>query len=661
MRGAFAELGGIDDHGDLVTEQLRVTTQRIEEAADALRIEEHERGWLAACAEREMELHASIGDTASMPTAWLHGRLGLSATELRVLWILIAHELRPSARACLRDLNTEQLSDVTLDTLRRVVYGTRPDPHAWHELSPGGPLRRRFLIEPGEDAPGAPEHRNTYKVARRVLALVHGVVALDDELAGIGDLRGATSTSSALEVDRDIREQARATIARGSGVCLLRGRAGSGRRSLLTALAKEAGMELLTIDARKISTERELAWRQLRIVARECQLLCRTPLFLHLDALDGSNQVPDRLDLFESEMEGFALASTTRRIARRWRCAPTVLELPVLTGKQRAALWGRALPMASAGDANVLSTMYPLAPALIHAVAEVAIQQADGTEMKPHHIESGIRSVLDDRLAGLASRVTVTQRWEDLVLPEDQTNVILELLARIRKRDRVYEEWGFAGKVGRGVGVTALFSGAPGTGKTMCAGLIAADLGLELYQVDLSKMTSKWIGETEKNLAALFDAAEAGHAILLFDEADALFGKRTSVTSSNDRHANQEVNYLLQRLESFAGICVLTTNFDSAIDEAFRRRLSVHVRFPLPDLDERAKLWRALLPDQAPVESDLPFDDLAKKYMMSGGYIRNAVLRAAFMAADEDTKITANHLVQAAQLEYEAMGKIAAQ
>jgi SpoVK/Ycf46/Vps4 family AAA+-type ATPase len=281
--------------------------------------------------------------------------------------------------------------------------------------------------------------------------------------------------------------------------------------------------------------------------------------------------------------------------------------------------------------------------------------------MQPHHIEGGIRTVLDDRLAGLASRVTVTQRWEDLVLPEDQTSVIAELLARLRKRDQVYEAWGFAEKVGRGTGVTALFSGPPGTGKTMCAGLIAADLGIELYQVDLSKITSKWLGETEKNLAALFDAAEAGHAILLFDEADALFGKRTSVKSSNDRHANQEVNYLLQRLESFVGVCILTTNFDSAIDEAFRRRLSVHVRFPVPELEERAKLWRALLPEKAPVEAELPFDELAKKYMMSGGYIRNAVLRAAFMAADEDAMIAARHLVQAAQLEYEAMGKIASQ
>nr|MBA2540740.1 ATP-binding protein [Deltaproteobacteria bacterium] len=171
---------------------------------------------------------------------------------------------------------------------------------------------------------------------------------------------------------------------------------------------------------------------------------------------------------------------------------------------------------------------------------------------------------------------------------------------------------------------------------------------------------SKWIGETEKNLAALFDAAEAGHAILLFDEADAVFGKRTEVRSSNDRHANHETNYLLQRLESFTGICILTTNHDAAIDEAFRRRLSVHVRFPMPEADERKRLWQALIPKAAPTASELHFDQLGETFVMSGGYIRNAVLRAAFLAADAKTQIDAGFLLRAAQLEYEAMGKVVA-
>jgi len=231
-------------------------------------------------------------------------------------------------------------------------------------------------------------------------------------------------------------------------------------------------------------------------------------------------------------------------------------------------------------------------------------------------------------------------------------------MARIRERARVYETWGFAKKVGKGLGVSALFSGPPGTGKTMAAGLIAQDLGVEIYQVDLSKIVSKWIGETEKNLAMLFDAAEAGHAILLFDEADALFAKRTEVKSSNDRYANQEVNFLLQRMESFAGIVILTTNLDTAIDEAFLRRLSLRVQFPMPEPEERLKLWETLIPKTAPTQGDLRLEKLADHYVMSGGYIRNAVLRAAFLAASERRSIDSTHLSRAAHLEYEAMGKI---
>ena len=225
-----------------------------------------------------------------------------------------------------------------------------------------------------------------------------------------------------------------------------------------------------------------------------------------------------------------------------------MIELPPLSGTERAVLWSRALPEASQAMPSSSSTIYPLAPALIDAVGRVAHRgRARRTTRSRSTSRPGSAPCSTIGSAGLATRVTVTQEWDDLVLPDDQTIAVVELLARIRARRRVYEDWGFAEKLGKGLGVTALFSGPPGTGKTMCAGLIAKDLGTELYQVDLGKIVSKWIGETEKNLAALFDAAEAGHAVLLFDEADSLFGKRTAVTSSNDRYANQETNFLLQR------------------------------------------------------------------------------------------------------------------
>jgi hypothetical protein len=496
-----------------------------------------------------------------------------------------------------------------------------------------------------------------------VLALAHGVFEIDPGLDGCAMLVTPRASLEDLEISPGVAALLEGAIEGAiacGGLVVVSGAAGSGRRSLVLALAERSGLEVLQIDCRCLPTDRERVRRVLRIVARECRLLDRIPLLVHVDTLAAAGECPDRLDLMEHELPGLVLATASRTPSRRWARVPEAIEVPPLQGAQHARLWRRALPEASDADAELLATLYPLAPALVEAVGAVARKAARDAAMRPEHVEQGVRTVLDDRLAGLAKRVTVTQRWEDLILPEDQTTAVVELLARIRRRRRVYEDWGFANKVGKGLGVSALFSGPPGTGKTMCAGLIARDLGTEVYQVDVSKISSKWIGETEKNLGALFDAAEAGHAILLFDEADALFGKRTSVTTSNDHHANQQVNFLLQRLESFTGICILTTNHDTALDEAFRRRLSMHVRFPVPDADERTRLWQAMLPDAAPVAAELPFATLGRKYVMSGGYIRNAVLRAAFLAADEDEPITGEHLTLAAQLEYEAMGKLAA-
>ncbi len=339
----------------------------------------------------------------------------------------------------------------------------------------------------------------------------------------------------------------------------------------------------------------------------------------------------------------------------KWGCPAVVIETAPPTSELRAALWQRLLGQGTDDDAEYLATQYPLAPALIHHAAKAAKARANGRKLEPEDIYAGVRAVLDDKLGDYAKRVEVTQTWDDLVLPEDQMEAVHYLIARIRQRRTV-----FAAKVGKGLGTSALFSGPPGTGKTMVAALIAKELGLELYQVDMAKVVSKFIGETERNLAGLFDAAEAGHAILLFDEADSLFGKRTEVKSSNDRYANLETNYLLQRLESFTGICLLTSNHESNIDPAFQRRLSLHLRFELPEAEERAALWQAMLPAAAPVDDDVDFETLGRKYVMSGGYIRNAALRAAFLAADEGSVITGPHLERAAKLEYECMGKIAA-
>jgi SpoVK/Ycf46/Vps4 family AAA+-type ATPase len=245
------------------------------------------------------------------------------------------------------------------------------------------------------------------------------------------------------------------------------------------------------------------------------------------------------------------------------------------------------------------------------------------------------------------------------VLREDIIDRIIELLSVVQYERVVMDQWGFARRFSYGRGLSALFSGAPGTGKTMIAGLIAKELGLELFRVDLSRVVSKWVGETEKNLGTAFDEARNARAILLFDEADALFGKRTEVRSSNDRYANLETNYLLQRIEAFEGIVLLTTNRDTQIDEAFRRRLRFRIEFPTPEAGEREQLWRSMIPEAAPLADDVDFHRLAERFQMTGGYIKNAAMRAAYLAATSQSKtITQAVLERAAALEWEEMGKL---
>jgi SpoVK/Ycf46/Vps4 family AAA+-type ATPase len=228
----------------------------------------------------------------------------------------------------------------------------------------------------------------------------------------------------------------------------------------------------------------------------------------------------------------------------------------------------------------------------------------------------------------------------------------------VRERAQILERWGYQRHLGLSRGVSALFSGEPGTGKTMAASVVASELGLELIRIDLASVVSKFVGETEKNLARIFDEAQDSHAMLLFDEADALFGKRTEVKSAQDRYANLEVNYILQRMETFDGVSVLTTNLEGSIDAALQRRLNFRVRFPEPEAAEREQLWRRLLPPDAEVDGEIDFARLAERYEMTGGYIKNAIVRAAVIAARDGRRLTRDDLWAGADNEYAEMGKV---
>ncbi len=257
---------------------------------------------------------------------------------------------------------------------------------------------------------------------------------------------------------------------------------------------------------------------------------------------------------------------------------------------------------------------------------------------------------------GIAERLVAHVNWDDLVLPDDVLVTLNEIITFARYREKVLRDWGFADRMPYGRALSALFHGPPGTGKTLAACVLANDLQVDIFRVDLSQVVSKWVGETEKNLARLFDAASRSRALVLFDEADSLFGKRTEVKTAVDRYSNLEVNYLLQRLEDFEGLAILTTNYPENIDQAFRRRIRFKVAFPFPDAALRAKLWRTLIPPRVPVAGRLDFEQLATTFDFAGAHIRNAILRAAFKAAAEDRGIRQEDLLEAARAEAREAG-----
>jgi len=264
-------------------------------------------------------------------------------------------------------------------------------------------------------------------------------------------------------------------------------------------------------------------------------------------------------------------------------------------------------------------------------------------------------------LSGLARRLEARYGWDDIVLSSDGLAQLRELSARLRHQDAVLGEWGFGGSGTHRAGATALFAGPPGTGKTMAAEILAVELGLDLYRIDLSAIVSKYIGETEKNLEHIFEAAERGDAILLFDEADALFGKRSEVKDAHDRYANIEVAYLLQRLEAYEGLALLTTNMRGNLDDAFLRRLDFAVDFPLPDEAQRLNIWQRSIPATAPLAEDIDLPFLARRFKIAGGHIHNIALGAAFLAAEEHSAISMRHLVRATRREHQKLGRLVAE
>jgi ATPase family associated with various cellular activities (AAA) len=443
-----------------------------------------------------------------------------------------------------------------------------------------------------------------------------------------------------------------AAIAKGvtaGEIVIVEGPRGVGRRS---AVANAIALDVSTLVPEELD-------RAVRTTCAEATLLGGVPVISDLDRLavrdtERASIAPVLARICDELRGPLVITTATVGFELPTRRRLTRVTFPIPDVATRHALWRTALST----DSEVLRDV-----ALRHKLtAGQIIESARHVrEVTLVEIMRGIRSTLADRFGSLVERLSVDDDWDAIVLPAETSDQLASLVARVQHAWTGYEDWRFPRQTARGGGVAALFSGPPGTGKTMVAGLIARDLGRDLYRVDLSQIVSKWVGETEKQLGQVFDAAESGNALLLFDEADSLFARRTEVKSSSDRYANLEVNYLLQRIETFGGMTILTTNLDTSIDPALRRRLAAHVVFWPPEHDERVELWRRFLSTRAPIEDRIDHEGLACSYPdMTGANIRNAALAAAFLAAREEGGLSNERVHRAARAEYRAMGRVLA-
>jgi SpoVK/Ycf46/Vps4 family AAA+-type ATPase len=497
-----------------------------------------------------------------------------------------------------------------------------------------------------------------YVAAARLVSYLQGSDALDPAIVRTG---GIVTLPAGYQVDhahREIIDRISMLVSqRPSPLIILVGPRGIGRRTMVAAAAARIRKPVVSLDgARTLSTE-----HLVHALHREALFLDAIPVIANANDLATSS--PGELRKLARAIDdapGACVATTNDPDLDLPVARPTIrIHVRALDASTRASIWRSALAADSIDDevTSELAMRYQLGPGAIRSAVENARRIA--TPVGRTELIEGVRSTIVERFGGLADRLEVTDRWEDVVLPAETRDHIEALVGRVRHAYRVYEEWKFPRNTARGGGVAALFSGPPGTGKTLVAGIIARELDRDLFRVDLSRVVSKWVGETEKQLGELFDAAESSDALLLFDEADSLFAKRTEVKSSSDRYANLEVNYLLQRIETFGGVTILTTNLDTSIDAALRRRLAAHVVFWPPEYDERLLLWQRYATCGAPTTGKLELAALADEFPdMTGANIRNASLAAAFLAAAEGRVISQELLVRAARSEYRAMGRV---
>jgi len=609
--------------------------------------------------------------------------LELSATEQRILLLAVGPAIDPAFRQLYATFEESGLGRPTVAGAVSLLLPAGERLGAQRCFWESGKLRRYRLIELLAAFPGQQDLlRKQLEASSRLVAHLLGSPGPEGAerrfLTAAWPRLPLTDVVLAGSIDATALV---ATLQRTTGPLLvLHGPVGVGKKTLAGALARSFGIEMVVANLAAMPGEPDRFDEALRAAFREAALQDSSLLlFDGVQALLLPEGERSRLGALVAVLEEYperatVLASTAPVDLRLSRERPGFyLSLPQPKVRERTALWRRYLPAmegASQISAEELAHKFSFTGGAIRHAAQVAASLARLRAAGPGGHRLQLTDFLDackassqSSLSSLAIRLDRYFRWEDLVLRDKTRASIEELILYARNRQRVFEEWGFDRKLPYGRGVTALFHGEPGTGKTMVACLLSQDLNMDLYQIDLSRVVSKYIGETEKNMAAIFDEARDAHAILLFDEADSLFARRTDVRSSNDRYANLEVNYLLQRIEAYEGISILTSNHEAAIDDAFKRRLTFVVEFPAPDAEERVSLWESMFPDLELLAPDVDLEYLAEEFELTGGHIKKVVLRAAFRAAEElapgaRPQITMSHLLDGAAAVYREMGKL---
>jgi hypothetical protein len=568
----------------------------------------------------------------------------LSPFERSVLLLCAGVELDSAfAARCAAAQGSTRESDPTFG----LALAALPGAH-WSAITPGAPLRHWRLLQLADS-------RNLVssplRIDERVLHFLAGVNEMDDRLRSLVEPIAVPEelppsqmavVCHMAEVWVNARSKSAAPILQLCG----------GDEATLRAIAAMAcrgiGLQLHAIrhsGIPSIAAERE---NLTRLWEREA-VLSASALLLLADDADPTECLRTLLPFLE-RTQGFLIVCRREPLPGRLR--PTVrLNVRAPGSLEQKALWRRSLGDVFDQLNGHLDDVVAQFRLRDDAILAVAAEMRTSIDNKPigARLWDACRAQARPQLDDLAQRLEPSATREDLVLPENQRRILDEISIHVRRRAKVHDTWGFSAKDARGLGISALFAGPSGTGKTMAAEVLANELRLDLYRIDLSSVVSKYIGETEKNLRRVFDAADRGGAILLFDEADALFGKRSEVKDSHDRYANIEVSYLLQRMEAYRGLAILTTNLKEALDPAFLRRLRFVVQFPFPDATQRAEIWRRIFPAATPTVGVDPMK--LSRLNVTGGNIRNVALGAAFLAADADEPVQMRHLHRAARNE----------